>query len=436
MSASTSTTHASLNKEKHVRYWLRCLKTFLPSVYISNEAQRMSLGFFILSALDLLGALHTRITASERTEYADWILRCQHPDGGFRGFTGTMTGNENTNEWDVANLAATYFACAALVVLGEGMERVRRKECLEWVKSLQRANGSFGEGIGKGGVVEGAEDMRFCYLAAVTRWFLRRGEDMDEVEDINVEGLVEWIKASVTYEGGIAQAPLHEAHAGFTYNGVGALMLLGMLPRHTDKSKNEGTMSAEFVENVTKWLVSRQTLMLHEEDELSMADDEPPDMTPKFFPPTFHVQGAFPVSVADAILQNASIEISTHDLQWAGFNGRCNKVADTCYAFWVGGTLGMLKREHIQDFNAIRYYLLDKTQHMVGGFGKLPGDGPDILHSYLGLATLATIHDPDLKSIDPTLCISLSARENLVKIFGSKQVRGNRHSSSIAHSVH
>ena len=108
-----------------------------------------------------------------------------------------MTGDENTNEWDVANLAATYFACAALVVLGEGMERVRRKECLAWVKSLQRANGSFGEGIGKGGVVEGAEDMRFCYLATVTRWFLRRGEDMDEVEDINVEGLVEWIKASV-----------------------------------------------------------------------------------------------------------------------------------------------------------------------------------------------------------------------------------------------
>lgn len=36
----------------------------------------------------------------------------------------------------------------------------------------------------------------------------------------------------------------------------------------------------------------------------------------------------------------------------------------------------MLKREHIQDFNAIRYYLLDKTQHMIGGFGKLPGDGP------------------------------------------------------------
>ena len=36
----------------------------------------------------------------------------------------------------------------------------------------------------------------------------------------------------------------------------------------------------------------------------------------------------------------------------------------------------MLNREYLQDFNAIRHYLLDKTQHMIGGFGKLPGDVP------------------------------------------------------------
>ena len=36
----------------------------------------------------------------------------------------------------------------------------------------------------------------------------------------------------------------------------------------------------------------------------------------------------------------------------------------------------MLNREHFQDFNAVRHYLLDKTQHVIGGFGKLPGDVP------------------------------------------------------------
>ena len=36
----------------------------------------------------------------------------------------------------------------------------------------------------------------------------------------------------------------------------------------------------------------------------------------------------------------------------------------------------MLNQIHLVDFNANRQYLLEKTQHMIGGFGKLPGDPP------------------------------------------------------------
>lgn len=185
-------------KQKHIRYWLRCLKTHLPTAYTPNDSQRITLAYFILSALDLLGVLHTHTTPAERAEYVEWILRCQHPGGGFRGFTGTMYGveAERGNQWDAANVAATYFALATLAVLGEGMERVRRRECLDWVRGLQRENGSFGEGMGKNGKIEGAEDMRFCYLAAGTRWFMRRVE-MEEVEDVNVDNLVDWIESSV-----------------------------------------------------------------------------------------------------------------------------------------------------------------------------------------------------------------------------------------------
>ena len=40
----------------------------------------------------------------------------------------------------------------------------------------------------------------------------------------------------------------------------------------------------------------------------------------------------------------------------------------------------------------VRRYLLEKTQHMVaGGFGKFPGDPPDIYHSYLALASLSML---------------------------------------------
>ena len=32
---------------------------------------------------------------------------------------------------------------------------------------------------------------------------------------------------------------------------------------------------------------------------------------------------------------------SDESLQWAGFNGRSNKIADTCYSFWNTATLAV-----------------------------------------------------------------------------------------------
>ena len=192
----------TFHKARHIKYWLRCLKTLLPTTYTGNDSQRMTFAFFTLSALDILDALFDHTSAEERQEYVDWILRCEHPDGGFRGFTGADGGcgvevKQEGRCWDPANLAATFFALAALMVLAEGMERIRKRECLEWVGRLQRKDGSFGEAIGRGGVIEGGEDTRYCYLAAGVRWILRRGEMEDAVDDTNVESLLGYVQRSV-----------------------------------------------------------------------------------------------------------------------------------------------------------------------------------------------------------------------------------------------
>lgn len=232
-----SSSHSSIfNKAQHIKYWLRCLKTHLPTQYSSNDSQRTTFAFFTLSALDLLGVLHERTSASERAEYGEWIYRCQHPDGGFRGFTGADVARARSDKqpgsWDPANLAATFFALAALTVLGDGLERVKRRECLVWLERLQLEDGSFGEAVGEGGKIEGGGDIRYCYLAAAVRWILqvyeKKEEDEDGGKDIDVVALVEFITSSQvsaetligiffvdgikSYEGGIGQAPFHEAH--------------------------------------------------------------------------------------------------------------------------------------------------------------------------------------------------------------------------------
>ena len=200
MSSNTAPEHSAFAQDRHVKYWLRCLKTFLPHLYTSNDSNRMTLALFTLSALDLLGALHDHTTASERSDYADWIYRCQHPSGGFRGFTGTNFGDANRDveneQWDPANLAGTFFALSGLAVLGDSMERVRRKECLEWLVKLQWDDGSFGEVLGKTGKIEGNQDVRYCFLAAVTRWILKDRKQLDDVADINVDKLAAFVMAS------------------------------------------------------------------------------------------------------------------------------------------------------------------------------------------------------------------------------------------------
>ncbi|MCJ1253144.1 hypothetical protein MMC24_000951 [Lignoscripta atroalba] len=405
------------DRERHVKYFLRCLKTFLPTGYTSNDSNRMMLACFILSALDILGVLQERTTPLERKEYVDWIYHCQHPEGGFRGFTGTDFGklrNEDNAQWDPANLAATYFALGALLVLEDDLERVKRRECLRWLAKLQHKDGSFGEVLGEGANIEGGRDVRFCLLAALVRWILRGGKAgvRDETVDFDADALAEFVKSSQTYDGGIAKAPYHEAH--------GTLSLLNKLQPVRSKPTGSGDESSAdqvFIQDTLHWLVYRQTsTMFDDDDEYQIPEDHtsPPASTPQL-DHSFQVLGA---SIVPPAPQNQSshsqpFQVPSDELQWAGFNGRCNKVADTCYSFWVGGTLGILQKVHLLDFNANRRYLLDKTQHIIGGFGKVPGDPPDIMHSYLGLAALAIMKEPGLKSIDPALCISVSAREHL-----------------------
>lgn len=105
----------------------------------------------------------------------------------------------------------------------------------------------------------------------------------------------------------------------------------------------------------------------------------------------------------------------------AGMNGRINKPADTCYVWWSNASLHLLGVPDIVDVSALRRYLLEKTQHPVlGGFGKFPGDLPDLYHSYLGLValSLATKGDAgDLKEVDAGMCVSLEAKGRLKDVW-------------------
>lgn len=99
-----------------------------------------------------------------------------------------------------------------------------------------------------------------------------------------------------------------------------------------------------------------------------------------------------------------------------GFNGRINKPSDTCYAFWVGSSLKLLDSFiYINQEDMIEFLKMTHTKY--GGFGKTPGDFPDLMHASLGFVALANNDDdPNFASINPALGITVKATKYLRSI--------------------
>ena len=63
-------------------------------------------------------------------------------------------------------------------------------------------------------------------------------------------------------------------------------------------------------------------------------------------------------------------------IQWCvlrqvkGMQGRPNKRQDTCYSYWIGGTLRLLGYDHLLDKEALTDFVLG-CQSDMGGFSKL-----------------------------------------------------------------
>jgi geranylgeranyl transferase type-1 subunit beta len=185
-----------LNRGKHTKYHLRCLKTLLPNGYQGTDANRMMLAYFNLASLDLLQSLDTCMKDDERAGYIEWIYSCQFPEGGFRAFPGTDFGVErrdrNNEHWDPPNAAGTLFALVNLLMLGDDLQRVNRKNTLAWLKTLQHEDGSFGETIGPNGKPNGGQDMRYAYMCIGVRHILRGVRDQG-IPDIDLDKVVRFV---------------------------------------------------------------------------------------------------------------------------------------------------------------------------------------------------------------------------------------------------
>lgn len=99
-----------------------------------------------------------------------------------------------------------------------------------------------------------------------------------------------------------------------------------------------------------------------------------------------------------------------------GFQGRPNKPVDTCYSFWIGASLKILKAFELTDYAANRSYILETQDNIVGGFAKWPHSTTDPFHTYLGLCGLSFTGEPGILEVMPSLNMSMAAYDKLQKL--------------------
>eukprot|EP00742_Colponemidia_sp_Colp-10_P002803 GILJ01002997.1.p1 GENE.GILJ01002997.1~~GILJ01002997.1.p1 ORF type:complete len:390 (-),score=46.61 GILJ01002997.1:201-1370(-) len=279
----------------------------LPESYSSLDASRAWILFWNLHGLELLG--HSLEAYAKRT--IEFLKACECPTGGYGGGPGQLP-----------HLAPTYAAVMSLLLIGteESYNAINRGKLYDFLLKRKNPDGSFSVHDG------GESDVRGAYCAMAVASILNiMTEDLER-------GVHEYIVKCQTYEGGLGGEPDNEAHGGYTYCGLAAMLILGKADRLD-------------LDRLLAWSVNRQ-----------MA-----------------VEG--------------------------GFQGRTNKLVDSCYSFWQGAVFEMVDMAMDNSANHDGTFLFDEgalqmynyvcCQDVAGGLRDKPGKWRDYYHTCYALSGIA-----------------------------------------------
>lgn len=206
---------------------------------------------------------------------------------------------------------------------------------------------------------------------------------------------------------------------GYAYCAVAALSLLDLANPDPSAAPDHYIRSGiPSIPSLVHFLVNRQFAYL---------DPRSPSSRP---PTPTHDENPLPVDLTSLSLSLSSdvdVDVDVPVPQVTGFSGRPNKAPDTCYAWWISGALSLLGvgggHGGLVARAPARRFIIDKTQHLVGGFGKNPGSPPDVYHAYMGLAALGSLAgggaegegEAGLKTFDTRLCVSRDAAAKIAR---------------------
>jgi len=348
-----------LTAGRHAKFLQRTLHV-LPSSHANFDTQRVTISYFAIAGLDLLDQLE--LVAGQRREVVEWLHHC---------LVSPAPGEEGEEE--VLRLSG-FRGSPALRLLPSSLPShphdhghvamtytalatlIILGDDLSGINRRALLAGvralQLADGSFRAALEGGENDMRFLYCAAAVCRML------DDWSGVDVEAAVSYVLASVSYDGGIGQGPGLEAHGGSTYCAVAALSMMGRL----------GALGEARTAALTRWCLARQG------------------------------------------------RVGRAAGGGEGWQGRPNKPEDTCYTFWLGGTLALLGRLDLCRPDLAREFVLSTQDPVTGGLAKWTDTVPDPLHTYLGLAGLAVAGEEALQAVEPALNMTARAVARLEDI--------------------
>eukprot|EP00871_Galdieria_phlegrea_P003859 jgi/Galph1/4474/GphlegSOOS_G3178.1 len=310
-----------LKEEEHLTFLHQSLKQ-LPKSYQALDASQPWLCYWIIHSLDIL---KDKPTTEEYEGVLQHLSCCQVASGGFGGGFG-----------QIAHLATTYAAVAALCILGtpEALNIIKLDKLYNWMLSLKNSDGSFRV------TEQGESDIRGLYCALAVSYIC------NIMTDELIENCASFISSLQSFDGSLGGEPYNEGHGGYSYCGFAALWILDDYWRKKYGRPVPHTLD---ISRLQFW-VSRRQLALE-----------------------------------------------------GGFQGRINKLVDSCYSFWQGGLVMLLsqwmKRNDTQQQLTFQFvgeslerYLLHYCQCAGGGFRDKPGKPRDLYHTCYSLSGLSLSH--------------------------------------------
>jgi protein farnesyltransferase subunit beta len=350
-------------------------KQHIPQIPRGNTAIAAGMPWFsywILNVLDMLTKNCPQLSHDSKLKFIPFLEELQHPEGGFCGYPSGMQ-----------HVVSNYAAVMAIMALGieEGYKIINRDGMKKFLRKLKVKN-------------------KENYL------YDSRGNYVVEQGDGITGYKVHWPGSYQMHENG-------ESDLRATYCALTVAYVLNIL-------------DDELIEGVV--------------DNIKLCQTFEGGLGPE---PYCEAHGGYSFcGIATLVILNKLEEINTRSfLRWlvnkqmrheGGFQGRTNKLVDSCYSFWQGAVFNLLvmsdkkyyshDKELLYDQLALQAYILFACQNEGGGLMDKPGKRPDLFHTNYATAGLSLSQENiltgdykillsandslDIESINPIFCVT------------------------------